>query len=267
MATVNTQGVIGTTSACAENTSHQETFASTIRNYLRVRGEYSRDDCVFSTCAELPPRARRIHQALLLRLGWWGTTSAHAENTGRINFGVECLGNYLRARGEYGTPLTKKPRRLELPPRTRRIQATGPRPKRKPGTTSAHAENTAVPLSTTGWCGNYLRARGEYTDDDTEYFFPVELPPRTRRIRCGFAHSLSSNGTTSAHAENTTINLNHHQTCRNYLRARGEYDLDRQIFDFNEELPPRTRRIQKRGNLRIGIRGTTSAHAENTHPR
>ena len=50
----------------------------------------------------------------------------------------------------------------------------------------------------------------------------------------------------------------------NYLRVRGEYFVGG--FDVFEqsELPPRARRIQKRGNLRIGIRGTTSACAENT---
>ena len=91
---------------------------------------------------ELPPRARRIHQALLLRLGWWGTTSAHAENTGRINFGVECLGNYLRARGEYNCGGEAWRLEWELPPRTRRIHSAVWLTLRMLGTTSAHAENT-----------------------------------------------------------------------------------------------------------------------------
>ena len=81
MATVNTQGVIGTTSACAENTSHQETFASTIRNYLRVRGEYNCGGEAWRLEWELPPRTRRIHSAVWLTLRMLGTTSAHAENT------------------------------------------------------------------------------------------------------------------------------------------------------------------------------------------
>ena len=52
--------IAGTTSACAENTFVELVLDGTIRNYLRVRGEY---DNMFDTTEivpELPPRARRI---------------------------------------------------------------------------------------------------------------------------------------------------------------------------------------------------------------
>ena len=54
--------VLGTTSACAENTQAVTNPAQNIRNYLRVRGEYfySGFGCGYDT--ELPPRARRIRQ-------------------------------------------------------------------------------------------------------------------------------------------------------------------------------------------------------------
>ena len=91
-----------------------------------------------------------------------------------------------------------------------------------------------------------------------------ELPPRTRRIREHTATGERQMGTTSAHAENT-----HHRPRRprrpgNYLRARGEYDA--KGFDGLDkaELPPRTRRIPLRAEERLGLMGTTSAHAENT---
>ena len=54
--------LLGTTSACAENTSTVMRLGFVKRNYLRVRGEYRevyRDDYAV---AELPPRARRILQ-------------------------------------------------------------------------------------------------------------------------------------------------------------------------------------------------------------
>ena len=53
----------GTTSACAENTSHQQSAPALPRNYLRVRGEYAAGCGVFVDSAELPPRARRIQSA------------------------------------------------------------------------------------------------------------------------------------------------------------------------------------------------------------
>ena len=56
----NIRGVGGTTSACAENTQHPESFAQTGRNYLRVRGEYENMQVNVSEGLELPPRARRI---------------------------------------------------------------------------------------------------------------------------------------------------------------------------------------------------------------
>ena len=52
-----------------------------VRNYLRVRGEYTGIFGFAIPLAELPPRARRIH----------------------IVHGEPCIafGNYLRVRGEY----------------------------------------------------------------------------------------------------------------------------------------------------------------------
>ena len=51
---------VGTTSACAENTSPLRWGWPTRRNYLRVRGEYRPQRQPELLKAELPPRARRI---------------------------------------------------------------------------------------------------------------------------------------------------------------------------------------------------------------
>ncbi|VEI98264.1 Uncharacterised protein [Corynebacterium matruchotii] len=96
-----TTRVLGTTSACAENTTSDKATSKAIRNYLRVRGEYS---WLFSTSMlkmELPPRARRILIANETQLVDDGTTSACAENTDSINTMPIIGGNYLRVRGEY----------------------------------------------------------------------------------------------------------------------------------------------------------------------
>ena len=76
-----TGGFVGTTSACAENTSRLLRGAAADRNYLRVRGEYRIKAERERKLAELPPRARRIHIRPRYRGGDVGTTSACAENT------------------------------------------------------------------------------------------------------------------------------------------------------------------------------------------
>ena len=52
--------IMGTTSACAENTYMMCRLLSSVWNYLRVRGEYSNTALKVSGSTELPPRARRI---------------------------------------------------------------------------------------------------------------------------------------------------------------------------------------------------------------
>ena len=51
---------VRTTSACAENTVASFFACFPMRNYLRVRGEYTIPSCWSSQKQELPPRARRI---------------------------------------------------------------------------------------------------------------------------------------------------------------------------------------------------------------
>ena len=72
---------------------------------------------------ELPPRTRRIPQAIEKHGSESGTTSAYAENTLFI-IGAEVeRRNYLRVRGEYPSACGNPSRPAELPPRTRRIQS------------------------------------------------------------------------------------------------------------------------------------------------
>ena len=72
---------VGTTSACAENTTRPSLVTSNLGNYLRVRGEYAQLRWGFCGRVELPPRARRIHMGLKFWKHAVGTTSACAENT------------------------------------------------------------------------------------------------------------------------------------------------------------------------------------------
>ena len=133
---------LGTTSACAENTSTGLGFGKGPWNYLRVRGEYAPASTLFPICVELPPRARRIPAI---------TPSSTAHDM-----------NYLRVRGEYISCLSFFVKCLELPPRARRILLLQSWDLPLEGTTSACAENTHSLLSLRRFLWNYLRVRGEY---------------------------------------------------------------------------------------------------------
>ena len=93
----------------------------------------------------------------------------------------------------------------------------------------------------------------------------AELPPRTRRIHSPIEWGMQNFGTTSAHAENTSMCCRILSRPWNYLRARGEYRNPSSSQNPHPELPPRTRRIQYCPVVRRHECGTTSAHAENTY--
>ena len=195
----------GTTSACAENTWSKNLLMRLIRNYLRVRGEYHQNPTLVDEIAELPPRARRIPGSYCPCYRTRRTTSACAENTPGGAEGLVRGWNYLRVRGEYPfTPwLANKP--MELPPRARRIRHRRHAGRHRHGTTSACAENTAPKRHGARYPGNYLRVRGEYRHPRFRETINPELPPRARRILDEKVSAIQDKGTTSACAENTTV--------------------------------------------------------------
>ena len=197
--------VVGTTSACAENTFPSTLMQCLSGNYLRVRGEYPARPLKWHSPWELPPRARRILPPNGGIGRKYGTTSACAENTHTRSYIMIVDGNYLRVRGEYyhdgefGSP------EWELPPRARRIPHEQSPHQDQYGTTSACAENTrsVTPNCWSGW--NYLRVRGEYVSMKPLITSRSELPPRARRIPPHCRNDPTVLGTTSACAENTTV--------------------------------------------------------------
>ena len=112
--------------------------------------------------------------------------------------------------------------------------------------------------------GNYLRVRGEYCLAHCSMSFPMELPPRARRIQPVLPKNWFVQGTTSACAENTGLDHLANSIDRNYLRVRGEYqghgilpgrwgnylrvrgEYPKQCHKERliRELPPRARRIR-----------------------
>ena len=155
--------ILGTTSACAENTFEEAWHGGDYGNYLRVRGEYDPTVDVFGYGEELPPRARRIHDTKRPAQAAKGTTSACAENTRTGHMPQLLNRNYLRVRGEYTRSMNDRWSIQELPPRARRIRGCGAGCAGVRGTTSACAENTAQPAGHRKCAWNYLRVRGEYT--------------------------------------------------------------------------------------------------------
>ena len=256
--------LLGTTSACAENTRFGGYQHRTVRNYLRVRGEYHTIAHQLHYSRELPPRARRILGVWRTMRGLAGTTSACAENTPRSLKTVPGCGNYLRVRGEYLRTIVSGFSVAELPPRARRILRPPPPHSSRIGTTSACAENTEGWPETLGFCWNYLRVRGEYFPRPRLGWYPWELPPRARRIHPNQPRRGKIPGTTSACAENTTAHLCRGFSKRNYLRVRGEYLRVHAPYPLQQELPPRARRIRWNHQKLLSCYGTTSACAENT---
>ena len=112
---------LGTTSAHAENTLRACLRMNLIWNYLRARGEYFLALPTPLIAPELPPRTRRIPEFEPAGFHYFGTTSAHAENTSAHGGNPGATWNYLRARGEYRSRSSGVRLRPELPPRTRRI--------------------------------------------------------------------------------------------------------------------------------------------------
>ena len=120
-ATSSLRVMIGTTSACAENTCCTNLMWTNTRNYLRVRGEYMVRTDGQAARPELPPRARRILHGRGRGAYVIGTTSACAENTAPCPGRQSLWRNYLRVRGEYRSSCYAGVDELELPPRARRI--------------------------------------------------------------------------------------------------------------------------------------------------
>ena len=178
-----------------------------VRNYLRVRGEYLLIWRSCLTCTELPPRARRIHRDFRAGDALRGTTSACAENTGLHPCPCKSARNYLRVRGEYHLASAAGHFGEELPPRARRILLPKRPQGNQRGTTSACAENTQRTPLGLSWERNYLRVRGEYDAKQRRARFRVELPPRARRILFATGRRQCRLGTTSACAENTLNEL------------------------------------------------------------
>ena len=255
---------LGTTSACAENTTGSTCTNTFGGNYLRMRGEYPPCFIIIFAFMELPPHARRIRVFVLGGGCSLGTTSACAENTYR-SVGGQCdSGNYLRMRGEYNTKKPKPRARKELPPHARRIRYDRNVKTIPIGTTSACAENTIAPRGGNRLRWNYLRMRGEYGEKPQVGAGILELPPHARRIHLCCLQCFFQLGTTSACAENTFPRRGDVIVHRNYLRMRGEYLTLVNTKEGCGELPPHARRIPWGASHGFHRGGTTSACAENT---
>ena len=194
-----------------------------MRNYLRVRGEYSFSHAPEILPVELPPRARRIQPCFTSHHVPTGTTSACAENTQDERHSGRSARNYLRVRGEYKPCMHTTEIVTELPPRARRIRKLPRLGVFDRGTTSACAENTDLQIQLGFIFWNYLRVRGEYPWNIPPAIYWPELPPRARRILMPSNAGTKMVGTTSACAENTAPKSSVSAGHGNYLRVRGEY--------------------------------------------
>ena len=192
------------------------------------------------------------------------STPAHAGNTfvcGRRR-GEDAV--YPRPRGEYLALLYPPPHLFGLPPPTRGI----PKPRGGCGdglgSTPAHAGNTIAAPSRVTLIWVYPRPRGEYQRSACALPSAYGLPPPTRGIQRRQADNKESEGSTPAHAGNTSPAICCPPRTGVYPRPRGEYcNAPYRICPYHG-LPPPTRGIPLYALAVYAGRGSTPAHAGNT---
>ena len=113
--------------------------------------------------------------------------------------------------------------------------------------------------------GVYPRPRGEYIAAILDFFIERGLPPPTRGIRSAGEQWLIQCRSTPAHAGNTSPAAAHRIRAPVYPRPRGEYECAMTPLGSRPGLPPPTRGILHRLYQAQDGRGSTPAHAGNTH--
>ena len=132
------------------------------------------------------------------------------------------------------------------------------------GSTPAHAGNTPARVAARAAQGVYPRPRGEYVHSSRISLTAVGLPPPTRGIRHPRKQIPVCNGSTPAHAGNTSGARPWSAHSAVYPRPRGEY-LSNAMDDIYEKgLPPPTRGIPIQTALNYVSGRSTPAHAGNT---
>ena len=196
--------------------------------YPRPRGEYTPETLGAFMAQGLPPPTRGILWLHLQQNPDTRSTPAHAGNT--LCKLPKTNGDkvYPRPRGEYIQLLSCSRCSQGLPPPTRGIRCAGGAGVALVvvlGSTPAHAGNTAAHRSSTSMSKVYPRPRGEYRRALTMNPPYNGLPPPTRGIQNVPRSSLPPDGSTPAHAGNTTAQPHPARTTSVYPRPRGEYPL------------------------------------------
>ena len=132
------------TPAYAGNTSLHLFHTDIIRDYPRIRGEYSMvpmpGDCLMG----LPPHTRGIQHLLLVFQVSHGITPAYAGNTSFVSLAQGAFGDYPRIRGEYFVYNPIVSYCGGLPPHTRGIHVNVVHVYEAEGITPAYAGNTFI---------------------------------------------------------------------------------------------------------------------------
>ena len=195
---------MGITSACAEQTRRNTALPSRAWDYLRVCGADLDMRVAIWRSMGLPPRVRSRLGEYMLRYGYFGITSACAEQTHPNFRHRRILGDYLRVCGADAALSVVSAPSAGLPPRVRSrrwVRRSIARPHR---ITSACAEQTGSRHLNDDGHRDYLRVCGADMKSTLRYKDMTGLPPRVRSRRPQsrlVAHEL---GITSACAEQTS---------------------------------------------------------------
>ena len=194
---------VGITSACAEQTDSTASNDGADWDHLRVCGA---DDGFVSgefVDSGSPPRVRSRHDLPPILADITGITSACAEQTHPVAFGLVPFGDHLRVCGADGVGSSRGLAQLGSPPRVRSRPPPSARTVAMPGITSACAEQTPWQWVGVNGNGDHLRVCGADSSARLMDVIGRGSPPRVRSRLRPFLHSGRALGITSACAEQT----------------------------------------------------------------
>ncbi len=191
-------------------------------------------------------------------------TSACAESTPASRSTLLTFTVHLRLRGEHDHWAMDHDRVTDSPPPARRAQRFGSFPRDIERFTSACAESTRAPSSTSTTAPVHLRLRGEHVGQLGDVPGEGGSPPPARRARTPPALGVLSPRFTSACAESTRGGRRATTSTTVHLRLRGEH-LDVRLDPFRGRgSPPPARRAHAVRRRAAALGRFTSACAEST---
>ena len=169
---------------------------------------------------------------------------------------------FLRSRGDAPSVRTRRSKRDEVPPLTRRCAVDAERAALHLAGSSAHAEMRRRRRVAQSGCSWFLRSRGDAPGERFGVRFALEVPPLTRRCAENHLEAVGEVPGSSAHAEMRPIPSASQRSFPRFLRSRGDAPADAHRDMLRNKVPPLTRRCAAAVFQLDRLCPGSSAHAE-----